>query len=97
MPAVTQSIVNNGVVLAYFRNTGATTSWNALPYTEAGNTLTLTAFGVGYVDLKANFVANGLDFRFVIIPGTSLTSMMANNPTLNLNNFSQVQAALHIN
>ncbi len=96
LPAITQSIVNSGIVLAYFRNTGTTTSWNALPYAEAGNTLTIASYGVGYIDLKANFLGSGLDFRFVIIPGTSLTNMMAKNPGLNLNNFSQVQAALNI-
>jgi hypothetical protein len=97
VPAITQAIVDQGIVLVYFRNTGATTSWSALPYSEAGNTLILQAFGVGYVDLKANFAANGLDIRVVVIPGTSLTNLMLHNPGLNLNNYSQVASAVGIN
>lgn len=97
LPAITQSIVDQGIVLVYFRNTGTTTSWNALPYNETNNTLNIASYGVGYVDLKANFASSGLDFRVVLIPGTSLTTMMSHNPGLNLNNFNQLSAALHLN
>ena len=96
IPAITPSIVSNGVVLAYVRNPGVTATWNAVPYNEQGNTINIGAFGVGYIDLKSNFASAGLDFRFVVIPGTSLTTMMKNNPGINVNNFNQVSAALNI-
>jgi hypothetical protein len=97
VPAITQAIVDQGIVLVYFRNTGTTTSWNPLPYSESGNTLNLQSYGVGYVDLKSNFTSSGLDIRVVIIPGTSLTTLMAHNPGLNLNNYDQVAKAIGIN
>jgi hypothetical protein len=97
VPAITQIIVDQGIVLVYFRNTGATTSWNPLPYSESGNMLNLQAFGVGYIDLKSNFTSSGLDIRVVIIPGTMLTTLMARNPGLNLNNYDQVAKAIGIN
>lgn len=97
VPAITQDIVNQGIVLVYFRNTGTTTAWFSLPYSESGNTLNISTYGVGYVDLKSNFTSTGLDIRVVIIPGTSLTNLMLHNPGLNLNNFSQVAAAIGIN
>lgn len=96
LPAITQSIVDGGLVLAYFRNTGTTTTWNAIPYNEQGNTLGVATYGVGFIDLKSNFAASGLDFRFVIISGNSITTMMKNHPGLNVNNFEQISAALNI-
>lgn len=97
VPAITQDIVDKGIVLVYFRLTGATTSWNALPYSESGNTLNLQTYGVGYVDLKSNFTSSGLDIRVVVVPGTSLTTLMAHNPGLNLNNYDQVAKAIGTN
>lgn len=97
VPAITQTIVDQGLILVYFRNAGVSTSWFALPYSEGSNTLNLQAYGVGYVDLKASFTATGLDIRVVVVPGTALTPLMLHNPGLNLNNYSQVAAAIGVN
>ena len=97
IPAITQSIVDDGTVLVYLRNTGSNTGWYALPYSQAGNTIDFSDFGVGYINLKANFTqANGIDFRVVVISGTGLTVLNVANPNLNFKNYSQVAAALHI-
>lgn len=97
IPAITQEIVDSGVILVYFRTTGSTSGYFALPYSEAGRTITLSDFGVGYVNVKANFSQGGLDFKVVIIPGGSLTTMKAAHPGINLKNYNEVATALHIN
>jgi hypothetical protein len=97
IPALTQSIVDGGVILVYFRTTGSTSGYFALPYSEAGRTITLSDFGVGYVNIKANFSQNGLDFKVVLIPGGALTTLQIANPGINLKNYNEVAAALHIN
>lgn len=95
IPAITQDIVDKGVVLVYFRTTGSTI-WYALPYTEDDRTLKLTDYGVGFIDVRANFTSGGLDFRVVLIAGTSLTSLQAGHPGLDLKNYNQVVAAFRI-
>lgn len=97
VPAINQAIVDQGIILVYFRNTNTSGSWFALPYSESGNTLNVQGYGVGYVDLKSNFAAAGFDIRIVVIAGTSLTNLMLHHPGLNLNNFGQVSAAIGIN
>jgi len=68
VPAITSAVVNTGVIVVYVRNTG-TTPWYSLPYNLSGNTLTVADYGVGYVDIQANFTSGGIDFRVVVIPG----------------------------
>lgn len=97
IPALTQSIVDSGVILVYFRTTGSTSGYFALPYSEAGRTITLSDFGVGYVNIKANFSQNGLDFKVVLIPAGGLTTLQVANPGINLKNYNEMAAALHIN
>lgn len=97
IPAITQDIVDSGVVLAYFRTTGSTGAYYALPYSEAGRTITLSDFGVGYVNIKANFSQSGLDFKIVVIPGGSVTTLQVAHPNINFKNYSEVASALHIN
>jgi hypothetical protein len=97
IPAITQDIVDQGTVLVYVRNTGATGSWYPLPYSASGNTINLDSFGVGYVNLKANFTqANAFDFRVVVISGTGLTTLNVANPNLNFKNYNDVARALHL-
>ncbi|HWZ05272.1 MAG TPA: hypothetical protein VNX40_16755, partial [Mucilaginibacter sp.] len=97
IPAITQDIVDEGTVLVYLRNTGSSGSWYSVPYSEAGNTIDLSDFGVGYVDLKANFtLANAFDFRIVVISGSGLTNLNVANPHLNFKNFSEVSKALRL-
>jgi hypothetical protein len=97
IPAITQEIVDSGIVLVYFRTTGTTSGYFALPYSETDRTITLSDFGVGYVNIKANFSQGGLDFKIVIIPGGDLTTMRATHPSVNLKSYSEVANALHIN
>jgi hypothetical protein len=97
VPAITQSIVDQGSVMVYVRNTGTTLGWYPLPYSESGNTISLSDFVVGAIDLKANFTqTNAFDFRIVVISGTGLTQINVANPHLNFNNYSEVAAALHL-
>jgi hypothetical protein len=96
VPAITQDVVDKGLVLMYFRITGSNSGFFAMPYAEAGQTLALSSYGVGYVSVKSNFTASGLDFRVVIIQGTSLTTFGAAHPDVNLRNYSQVASALHL-
>jgi hypothetical protein len=98
VPAITQDIVDEGTVLIYVRNTGTTTQWYALPYSDnSGHTIDLSDFGVGYVDLQANFAqANAFDFRIVVISGTGLTQLNVANPGINLRNYNEVANALHL-
>ena len=97
IPAITQDIVDSGVVLAYFRTTGSTGAYYALPYSEAGRIITLSDFGVGYVNIKANFSQAGLDFKIVVIPGGSVTTLQVTHPGINFKNYSEVATVLHIN
>jgi len=96
IPQITQSIVDQGVILVYVRTSG-TTTWFPLPFSEAGSTLTLDNYGLGYIELKANFTANkSLDFRVVLIAGSSLTVLMITHPGINIYNYPQLAAALHL-
>lgn len=97
IPAITQDIVDSGVILAYFRTTGSTGAYYALPYSEAGRTITLSDFGVGYVNIKANFSQTGLDFKIVVIPGGSVTTLQLAHPNINFKNYNEVATVLHIN
>ncbi|MEN0054327.1 MAG: hypothetical protein AAGC65_11690 [Mucilaginibacter sp.] len=97
IPAITQDIVDSGVILVYFRTTGSTTGYFALPYSEAGRTITLSDFGVGYVNVKANFSQSGLDFKIVVIPGNGLNTLQVTHPGINMRNYNEVASALHIN
>ena len=95
IPAITQDIVDKGVVLVYFRTTGSTI-WYALPYAEDDRTIKLTDYGVGFIDIRANFSSGGLDFRVIVIAGTSLTGLQAGYPGLDIKNYTQVASTLHI-
>ena len=96
VPQITQDIVDKGLVLMYFRITGSNSGFFAMPYAEAGQTLSLSSYGLGYVSIKSNFTASGLDFRVVIIQGTSLTTFGAAHPNVNIRNYSQVASALRL-
>lgn len=97
IPAITADVVNRGIVLVYFRVSGTTTGYYALPYAEADRTLALSNYGIGYVDIKANFTGSDLDFRVVVISGTSLTTLTVTHPGLNVRNFNQVASAFRLN
>ncbi|MDP9047538.1 MAG: hypothetical protein M3N14_05330, partial [Bacteroidota bacterium] len=71
--------------------------WYAVPYNQNGNTMDLSDFGVGFIDIKANFTqTSGIDFRVVVMSGASVTNLSITNPNLNFKNFADVAAALHL-
>jgi hypothetical protein len=96
VPAITADIVNDGIVLVYIRPTGNTTSWYSLPYSEAGTNISLSDYGVGYVDIKSSISETGIDFRFVVIAGTSLTALQLSHPGVNVSDYNSVKAALNL-
>lgn len=96
IPAITQEIVDQGLVLVYFRISGSGTGYFSLPYNEAGNTLAVSSYRAGSLDVKANFTANNLDFRIVVISGTGLTNLGTVHPGLNLKDYTQVASALRL-
>lgn len=93
--AITQDVLDKGAVLVYFRTTGDTV-WYSLPYEVDNLTLKLVDIGLGFIDVKANFNSNALDFRIVIITGTSIGALQAAHPGINLRNYTQVASALNI-
>lgn len=95
VPAITQNIVDNGAVLVFVRNTGTTTTWFPLPYSSTGLTISFVDYRVGFIDLQANFTqTNGFDFKVVVISGSAATFLSVRH--VNLNNYNQVAAALHL-
>lgn len=97
VPAITQDIVDEGTVLVYVRNTGSSGGWYSLPYSVSGNEIDLLDFGVGFVNLQANFTqANAFDFRVVVVSGSGLTQLNVAHPGINLKNYSEVSRALNL-
>jgi hypothetical protein len=84
-------------VLVYLRNTGSTSGWFALPYSSGTNTIDLSDFGVGYINIKSSFTQpSGIDFKVVVMSGAAVTILSTTNPNLNYRNYSDVAAALHL-
>jgi Collagen triple helix repeat (20 copies) len=96
VPAITQAIVDQGVVMIYLRPTGSSSSYYSLPYSDSGTTITMSDYGVGYVDIKSSVSETGLDFRIVVIAGTALTTLELTHPGINVNDYSQVASALRL-
>ena len=91
VPAITQAVVDEGVVLVYFRATG-TSSYYSLPYSQSGTTITVADYGVGYVDLNSSISESGLDIRVVVITGTSITTLSR----VNTSNYALVSSVLNL-
>jgi hypothetical protein len=83
-------------VLVYITPTGNTTGYYELPYTEAGANIGVGYFSVGQVNITTSQKETGIDFRFVIIAGTSLTGLQLTHPGVNLNDYNSVKSALHL-
>ena len=101
VPAITQSILDQGLVLVYVSATGITGPWYALPYSSPTTTISLLSYGldgggVGQITVTANTNVNGLYFKVVVIPGSSMTLLNVINPNLNFKNYGQVASALHL-
>ncbi|MFC4218716.1 hypothetical protein [Flagellimonas marina] len=69
VPAVTQDILDYGVVLAYLRPLNANL-WFGIPYYYQTSSLTVYAISPGTVTLSSTFDVTSYDFRFVVIQGT---------------------------
>jgi hypothetical protein len=97
VPDITQAIVTQGIVLVYVRDTG-TSAWFSLPYSVGTtNTIKVADYNVGHVNITSSFSSAGnIDFRVVIIAVTSLTNLMVTHPGININNYTQLAAALNI-
>jgi hypothetical protein len=96
VPAITQPIVDQGLVYVYFSATGTTGPWFSLPYTNGSTTISVVRVSVGSVDVTTNTNQTGLYFKIVVIPGSSVTLLNVTNPGLNFKNYSQVASALHL-
>jgi hypothetical protein len=96
VPAITQQIVDQGLVLVYFSATGTTGPWYALPYSNGGTSISVLSYGVGVVTVTASTTQSNLFFKIVVIPGNSVTQLNTTNPHLNFRNYSQVASALNL-
>ena len=96
MPAIDQSILDQGMVLLYFRPNGTTGIWYPLPYSDAVTQISLLSVAVGKVTVKASPSQVALDFKIVVVPGTSVTQLNVSHPHLNFKNYSQVASALNL-
>jgi hypothetical protein len=95
VPAITQSIVDQGLVLVYM-GTSSSGPWYPLPYTQGGTTISLLSYNVGTITVIASTNQTNIYLKVVVIPGNSLTQLNVANPHLNYNNYNQVASALRL-
>ena len=93
VPAITQAIVDQGVVLVYFRSAGSTSSYYALPYNSSGVSISVADYGVGYVNINSSITESDLDIRVVVVSGSSLTTLSR----INTGSYAQLSSVLHLN
>lgn len=90
-----QDILDSGVVIGYLRNSGEST-WFALPLSFGGFELFIQSIQLGSITIRANYVGNVTDFRFVLIESTnksaSSSSVYSELKTagVDINNFNEV-------
>lgn len=71
IPELTQEIFDTGFVIGYLTVSGSTTRWESIPLISRGEVLLdLTEINVGSLNLYST-VGQTLDFRFVLVEGTS--------------------------
>lgn len=92
IPAITQNVVNTGLVLGFMRSTGSGNAWFTMPFQEDDRRTSLAYFTTGMVFVKSNYNSSGIDFRFVVVPGSSVSKLAG----INTRNFEAVKAALRI-
>ncbi|WP_421811061.1 collagen-like triple helix repeat-containing protein [Flagellimonas sp.] len=78
LPAITQDILDNGVVLSYLRPQGAN-FWYGIPYYYQSSSLTVYGIFPGTVRLSSTFDVTSYDFRFVVIEGADGSASKATN------------------
>lgn len=91
---LTQDILDKGVVFGYLRNSGEST-WFALPLSFGGFELFIQSIQLGSVTIRANYVGNGTDFRFVLIEASNSTNNSSvftdlKRAGIDINNFNEV-------
>ena len=90
-----QDILDSGVVIGYLRNSGEST-WFALPLSFSGFELFIQSIQLGSITIRANYIGNGTDFRFVLIESTNISadnsSVYGNLKAagIDINNFKEV-------
>ena len=98
VPGITQSIVDNGIVMVYEKS--GSVECVPLPYTET-NISKLFTFGVGYVDILIEStdgtpIANPgtVTYRVAFISAAGIKKITDNN--VDINNYSAVKQVLQI-
>ena len=98
LPELTQDIFDTGVVFGYVTVSGNTSRWESIPVVIGGSVvLDITEIQVGNVILDSTF-DQVLDFRFVVVSGTSSTGKNSKSSILqglkdagvDINNYDQV-------
>jgi len=90
-----QDILDSGVVIGYLRNSGEST-WFALPLSFSGFELFIQSIQLGSITIRANYVGNGTDFRFVLIESTNKSAGNSSVYSelkakgIDINNFNEV-------
>ena len=101
IPELTEDIFNNGFVIGYTTVSGNTNIWESIPVIlRSGDVvLDITQIRVGELDLDST-INDFLDFRFVLVAGTSSTGKSAKrvvlselkNAGINIKNYEEVMA-----
>lgn len=71
LPELTEDIVDNGVVLGYVSN--MEDAWYPMPYLDFGESVALYYVTVGSLALSSTIDSQELNFKFVLIGGSSGT------------------------
>jgi len=69
IPAITQSILDYGVVLVYTRAVGAN-FWYSLPIYNGNDFMVIHTIRLGELNLRCSYSGSAVDFRIVVIEGT---------------------------
>lgn len=77
IPAITQEIMDHGVVLGYMRETGDY-GWYGLPFNTGTNYIHIYTISTGLLKLNSSFSISKLDLRFIVIEGKNGSSGKAN-------------------
>ena len=80
-PAITQKILDSGIILTYISvqdNTNTTLVFNAAPYFLS------EIFSPGQIDLVAPADFTGVNYRYVVIPGSTTAGTITSGPAKGL-------------
>jgi hypothetical protein len=98
-PTLTQSVVNNGIVMAYFQDG---TRWQAIPYSETDDTYYAEHWNFSYTVGGATIAINGFDdsgsgsasdYNGYVLKLVAITNeARAMHPEVDLNNYAEVES-----